>query len=101
MGVGTIGAQLLKERFLTQAEVARRVGVSKQVVSRWVAGEKRPDPERRALLEQAFGIPIEAWLEPEERDPGAPGYAAIVAKYMRRVQELATQALAEILRKTL
>lgn len=99
--MGTIGAQLLKERFLTQAEVARRVGVSKQVVSRWVAGEKRPDPERRALLEKEFGIPVEAWLEPDERTDERHEFAAVVTEYLRRLQARGTELLATIARKTL
>lgn len=101
MGVATIGAELLKGRFLTQAEVARRVGVSKQVVSRWVAGDTRPEPERRALLESEFGIPAEAWLTPEERAADKREFTDILTEYLRRTQALATKFIAGISRKTL
>lgn len=101
MRVSTIGAELLKGRFLNKSDVARRVGVSHQVVSQWVAGEKRPDPERRALIEKEFGIPADAWLEPEERTDERHEFAAVVSEYLRRLQAEATEFLASIARKTL
>jgi transcriptional regulator with XRE-family HTH domain len=101
MPVDTVGTELLKERFLTKAEVARRVGVSHQVVSDWAAGMKRPAPEHREILQREFGIPVEAWLTPDERTDDKHEFSAVVAEYMRRLQAKATELLASIARKTL
>jgi transcriptional regulator with XRE-family HTH domain len=100
MPVDTVGTELLRERFLTKAEVARRVGVSHQVVSDWVAGMKRPVLEHREILQREFGIPVEAWLTPDEREPKYP-LSFIISEYMHRTQVAAADLLARIARKAL
>ena len=49
-----------------QAEVARRAGVTRQAVSAWAAGQKRPAGPARAILDEAYAIPPASW----DRPPG-------------------------------
>lgn len=43
-------AQLREDHGLTQAEIARALGVNASSVSRWESGELRPRPARAAAL---------------------------------------------------
>lgn len=56
--------QVLKKH--TQAEVAEKLGVTQQTVSRWRLGLGRPDLIQRWTLEQRFGIAQASWLTPQE-----------------------------------
>lgn len=52
----------------SQASVAARVGVSQQAVSSWVRGLARPDDVARHKLLAIFGISVESWRTPAERE---------------------------------
>lgn len=56
--------QVLKKH--TQAEVAEKLGVTQQTVSRWQVGMGRPNLIQRCTLEQHFGIRQAAWMTPQE-----------------------------------
>lgn len=61
------GQRLLLEQPGSHAEVAAAVGCSKQMVSYWRRGEKRPGRASRTKIAAVFGIDPSAW----ERAPGA------------------------------
>jgi transcriptional regulator with XRE-family HTH domain len=50
---------------LSQAEVATKLGVSRQAVSAWAAGESVPRAEYAAQLEDLLGIRMRDWAEVE------------------------------------
>ena len=57
-----------------QKQISEDIGVSLGVVSRWVRGIRKPDPVRRAKLEQFYGIGWQLWDLPDasnrvEADP--------------------------------
>lgn len=55
----TLGEKLLKLRKAqgwSQEELAGRIGVSRQALSRWEAGNAMPDVERVVLLSDLFGV---------------------------------------------
>lgn len=62
---------------MSQAELARKLGVSAQAVSAWLSGAAMPRPEKMAQIESLLGIPMRAWTEQEESaatpvaEPGA------------------------------
>lgn len=58
------GAVLLAGLSSTQEEIARRCGVRQAAVSYWTTGFRRPRDEHRIILRDAFGIPIDAWIQP-------------------------------------
>ena len=64
VNVRTLGA-LLKARGWTQAELARRVGVSRQAVSLWFRGEEANLQSRHLIpMSQALGVSVEDLAKP-------------------------------------
>lgn len=57
---------------MSQAELARKLGVSAQAVSAWLSGAAMPRPEKMAQIESLLGIPMRAWTE----EPATPAAAA-------------------------
>ncbi len=56
-----------REQFhLTQEELAERIGVSRQTVSKWERGESSPDTENLLKLSKLYGVSIDDLLH---RDP--------------------------------
>ena len=63
------GAALLVEKKreldLSAAEIGRKVGVQRHVVSRWLSGQRRASLEYAVKIETLYGIPVRAWSEEE------------------------------------
>lgn len=51
---------------MSQEELAERVGVSRQSVSKWELGEATPEVEKLLLLARAFGVTTDELLSEEE-----------------------------------
>jgi len=73
-----------KRAGLSQEELAARVGVSRQAVSRWELGDTTPEVGKLVALAEAFGVTTDQLLSgkaPEEEIPAAetPGKAAAPA----------------------
>mgnify|MGYP004646620275 FL=1 len=65
----TLGEKLTQARKaagLTQADVAARLNVSRQAVSRWESGQSKPSTERLLALGGLYGISIDQLLNAEE-----------------------------------
>lgn len=60
--------QLRKLQNMTQEDVAEKVGVSRQAVAKWEAGETTPDLEKARLLADALGVSLDDLTnyEPDE-----------------------------------
>ena len=52
--------QLRQERGWSLLDVARRLGVSESIVSRWERGERVPQPANQQRLAEFFGVSVEA-----------------------------------------
>lgn len=65
------GARQLRAFFspprMTQADLAKALGVSQQAVSMWVTGRSRPSAHQREAIERIAGIPATTWLTDVER----------------------------------
>lgn len=51
--------QLRKLNGLSQEELAEKVNVSRQTLSKWESGESMPDLERAAALADVFGVTLD------------------------------------------
>ena len=54
---------LRRRRFLTQKELAERVGVSYQTIQTWESGTAQPRLRHIPRLAEALGVPAEELLE--------------------------------------
>lgn len=78
---------LRKGRELTQEQLAARLGVSRQAVSRWELDETLPDTQNLLPLKEALGVSIDTLLdstrgleEPAPQAGPAPGAASPPAR---------------------
>ncbi|WP_325200969.1 helix-turn-helix domain-containing protein [Oscillibacter sp.] len=75
MNISDIIKQAREELGMTQEDLAERLEVSRQAVSKWELGASVPSPENLALLEEVLGVEFpapEAETIPEEAVPAAP-----------------------------
>lgn len=68
--------RLRKRDGLSQAEVAEKLDVSRQAVSRWEAGEARPSTDNLQALSKLYHVPLDYLLDESEDEPPAPVPAA-------------------------
>jgi len=59
-----------RDRRLSQEELAARVGVSRQAVSKWELGEASPDVNKLLALARAFGVTTDHLLNGDEEPEG-------------------------------
>ncbi len=69
MKLGERIAEKRKELGMTQAELAEKMLVTRQTVSRWEAGTALPDVERVAELAAVLGVSCDYLLMDDERQP--------------------------------
>ena len=60
--------QLRKYHRLTQEELAEKVGVTRQAIAKWEAGETMPDLEKSRLLAEAFEVSLDDLANFESED---------------------------------
>ena len=61
-----------KKNKLSQEELAARVGVSRQAVSKWELGDATPEVDKLVALARVFGVTTDELLSPEEPAAGTP-----------------------------
>ena len=75
MNLSTKIARLRHARGWSQEELAERLGVSRQSVSKWESGASTPDLERVAAMCRLFGLSADALIRPDvdldEAEPAA------------------------------
>ncbi len=60
--------QLRKLKKMTQEDIAEKVGVSRQAVAKWEAGETTPDLEKAQLLAAALEVSLDDLTNYEARE---------------------------------
>ena len=64
----TLGEKLMQARKaagLTQADIAAKLHVSRQAVSRWESGQSKPSTEKLLTLGNLYGISLDQLLSAE------------------------------------
>ena len=63
--------RLRKENHLSQEELAARIGVSRQAVSKWERAEASPDTDNLILLARLYGLSLDELvaLNPQIKNP--------------------------------
>ena len=63
--------QARKATGLTQADVAAKLNVSRQAVSRWESGQSKPSTEKLLALGELYGVSIDRLLNTENTEKPA------------------------------
>lgn len=63
-------AQLRKMNHMSQEELAEKVDVSRQTLSKWETGESLPDIERCMILAEVFGVTLDDLVNYTSSVPG-------------------------------
>ena len=82
---------LRKQRGLTQEQLAQRLGVSRQAVSRWELDESLPETANLLPLGEVLGVSLDILLDPArglegpvpKEEPSAPAASATTAPSLR------------------
>ena len=60
---------------ISQAELARRLGVDPATVSYWMSGKKKPTADRLPKIAEALNCTIDSLYTPEDREPSIDKYS--------------------------
>ena len=78
---------------LSQEELAERLGVTRQAVSKWERDSAYPEMEKLARMSQLFGVTVEALLNgdpaPAEARPAPPPDGAAAEAFLRAQRRVA------------
>lgn len=64
--------QLRKQKGLSQEELANRLNVSRQTVSKWEVGDSTPDMEKLIAISDLFDVSLDKLVMGKEDEPQAP-----------------------------
>lgn len=64
--------QLRKQKGLSQEELANRLNVSRQTVSKWEVGDSTPDMEKLIAISDLFDVSLDKLVMGKEEEPQAP-----------------------------
>lgn len=64
--------QYRKKHNLSQEELANKIGVSRQAVSKWERAEASPDTDNLILLAEIYGVSLDELLKGEANIPQNP-----------------------------
>lgn len=85
MNIGERITALRKEKDISQAELAKRLNVSRQAVSKWEQGASSPDTERLIRLAETFDTEVEYLATGVHPEPGS--VVLNVVETVERVEE--------------
>ncbi|HIW73818.1 MAG TPA: helix-turn-helix domain-containing protein [Firmicutes bacterium] len=74
--IGQYIASKRKEQQMTQADLAQRLHLTRQAVSKWEAGKSAPDTDTLLAVAALFGVTVEEILNGEDRPAAFPDESA-------------------------
>lgn len=97
MNIGERIIALRKERDISQAELAKRLNVSRQAVSKWEQGSSSPDTERLIRLAEILDTEVEYLATGVHPEPGS--VVLNVVETVERVEEKIVEVIRHVPRK--
>jgi transcriptional regulator with XRE-family HTH domain len=85
MNIGERIVALRKEKNISQSELAKRLNVSRQAVSKWEQGTSSPDTERLIQLAEILGTEVEYLATGTHPEPGS--VVLNIVETVERVEE--------------
>ena len=59
----TILAEQMRKRGLSSADVGRAIDAGRNVVCRWLSGQRRASLHYAVKLESLYGVPVPSWTQ--------------------------------------
>ena len=88
--------QLRKKSGWSQEELAEKLGVSRQAVSKWEGAQSIPDLERVLAMSRLFGVSTDYLLKDEQEEDAPQAQEAEGDTLARRVTMAEAQALLQV-----
>ena len=85
--------RLRKARGLSQEQLAEKIGVSRQAVSKWESAQAVPDVDKFVLLSELFGVTTDYLLKEKPGEPEAVQFAAESPKRIASCEKTKPNAL--------
>ncbi len=82
---------LRKSRHFTQEDLAKRLDISRQAVSKWETGTTMPDLEVLLMLSKLYGVTINDILEPRIQPPRITDFEQISTMPEKELREILEQ----------
>lgn len=97
MNIGERITELRKEQNISQAELSKRLNVSRQAVSKWEQGLSSPDTVKLIQLAEIFGTEVEYLATGVHPEPGS--VVLNVVQTVERVEEKVVEVIRHVPRK--
>lgn len=91
--------ELRKQRGLSQEELASRLNVTRQTVSKWEVGDSTPDMEKLTLISDLFDISLDELVLGRKPEPASAPASETPAKAPEILSALEEKVLTEDNRK--
>lgn len=82
MNTGSNIQSLRKKAGMSQEELAEKLGVSRQAVSKWEMGQSLPETEKLIALSKIFSVPLSYFITGEEQE-NTVNTDELLAEYLR------------------
>ncbi|MBQ8983118.1 MAG: helix-turn-helix transcriptional regulator [Lachnospiraceae bacterium] len=79
--------ELRKQKGLSQEELAHRLNVSRQTISKWEVGESTPDMEKLVAISDLFEVSLDELVKGEEPEPTETSEQIVRSEFYSDVKE--------------
>jgi len=79
--------ELRKQKGLSQEELAHRLNVSRQTISKWEVGESTPDMEKLVAISDLFEVSLDELVKGEEPEPTGASEQIVRSEFYSDVKE--------------
>lgn len=79
--------ELRKQKGFSQEELAHRLNVSRQTVSKWEIGESAPDMEKLVAISELFEVSLDELVKGEEPEPTGTSAQIVKSDFYSDVKE--------------
>lgn len=96
MSIGDRISELRNERKISQSQLAKTMGVTRQAVSKWENGQSTPDPLKIIMLADVLGTDVEYLSTGRQVVPTRP---PVVIKTVETVEKVVEKPVVQVVEK--
>ena len=79
--------ELRKQKGFSQEELAHRLNVSRQTVSKWEVGESTPDMEKLVAISDLFEVSLDELIKGEKAEPKETSEQVVKSEFYSDIKE--------------